>query len=135
MKKILLIVESVLLLVPITCVLCYTSILTLIIGLPASIMSAFNPGSADGLFIVLASLGNIAGAYAIIILWLLVGSTIKEKVFLFSRRFKAGIICGVFASLALVYIYGLWALALGVAPPVIAALHFVYLQMHMQKNA
>jgi|GEM_PF-4650878 len=98
-------------------------------------MSVFNPGSADVLFIVLASLGNIAGAYAIIILWLLVGSTIKEKVFLFSRRFKAGIICGVFASLALVYIYGIWALALGVAPPVIAALHFVYLQMNMQKNA
>ncbi|MCP3907508.1 MAG: hypothetical protein GY712_05770 [Oceanicoccus sp.] len=135
MRKLLLSLEALILLGPLTLVLCYTLVLTLLIGIPASVMQHLDSSTNYDLFLPLSAVGNIAGVYAIVILWSLVVHTIQGKDYPFIRSFKWGVAAGIIASVCLVIIYGRLAIVFGVLPPIVVAIHFAFLQQARRANA
>lgn len=135
MKKALLSLESIMLLAPLTAALCYTTVLTLLVGLPASVMQQLDPGEGYDIFLPLSATGNIAGVYAVVVLWSLAVSTIQGKRYVFTRKFGWGVGAGIYASACLIAIYGWPALVFGVMPPVVVGAHFVFLQRARRVNA
>ncbi len=134
MKKILLTAEVLIILGPLTAVLCYTTLLAIVVGIPVSIMQLIGKGGTDGLSVLLATLGNFFGVYALVVLWGLINSTLREETYNYSFKFKVALFLGLAASLILVYLYGKLGLIFGVLPPVVVLLHFIYLQSVLAKN-
>jgi hypothetical protein len=135
MKKLLLSLEAFVLLAPLTVVLCYTSVLTVFVGIPASVMQQFDSTVIYDTFLPLSAIGNVAGVYALVVLWSLVVKTIQAQRYVFSRNFKLAVAAGVVASACLVIIYGWPALVFGLLPPLVVAVHFVFLQKAASANA
>ena len=101
MKKLLLFIEATILLVPLSVAVCYAFVLTLIIGIPASIAQQFDAGVNYDLMLPLSAVGNIAGVFALGVLWSLVLNTIQGKRYIFTRTFKLGVACGLLASICI----------------------------------
>nr|WP_324260169.1 hypothetical protein [Cellvibrio fontiphilus] len=134
MKKALLTAEVLIILGPLTAVLCYTTLLAVVVGVPVSVMQLIGKGGADGLNILLATLGNFFGVYALFILWGLINATIREEIYYYSSKFKIALFLGLVASSILVYLYGKLGFMFGVLPPILILLQFIYLQSALTKN-
>jgi hypothetical protein len=135
MKKLLLSIEAMILLIPLSVAVCYASALTLIIGIPASIAQQLDAGSSYDPMLPLSAIGNIAGVYALVVLWSLVLNTIQGRRYTFTHTFRLGVVAGIVASLCLIIIYDWPALVFGVIPPVVLAIHFVIIQRMRFTNA
>ena len=135
MKRLLLSLEAIVLLAPLTMVLCYTSVLTLLVGIPAAVEQQLDSSASYDSFLPLSAVGNVAGVYALVVLWSLVVKTIQARRYVFSRNFKLAVAAGVVASVCLIAMYGWLALVFGVLPPLVVAVHFVFLQQAGMANA
>jgi hypothetical protein len=113
----------------------YTSILTLLVGIPASVIQQVDSSGDYSALLPLSATGNIAGVYAVVVLWSLIVRTIQGRRYGFTRKFRWGVAAGVYASACLIVIYGWPALVFGVIPPLAVALHFVLLQRARWVNA
>ena len=127
-RNILLHVEAILLLGPISLALCYTSVMTLFIGIPSLVSQSFNGKSSFDIHIFLGVIGNIAGVFAIVILWEFVKYTLKNKKYPFSLKLRFAIAAGLLASTSVVVIYKTPGLIIGVLPVLIISVHFIFLQ-------
>ncbi len=128
LKPILLALETAVLIGPLSILLCYSTVLTLLVGIPASIVQVFDTQAAFEPLMLVSALGNLAGDFALLMLWSLAYNTIRQRRFIFSPYFRLGLASGALAAICLSVIYGWPALLFGALPPTILALHFSYLQ-------
>ena len=128
LKRGVLALEAMMLIGPVTiCLTIATIVLVVLVvgGLvtPPYTLDKFKGGFAWPLFVT-----DIAGVYAMVILWKLVLRTIRHRRFHFGRWFYLGCASGAVAAIGVGYIFDETAVYIAVIPPLIIAAQFIFLQ-------
>ena len=128
--------EALILIGPLTAFLGYASLLALFVGYPAVLTPLGGPAHlSDNLPLVVALTALPLGIFALAQLWALVRCTAKNRRYAFDRKFRFALASGAISSVALLYLYGLQGLAIGVLPAIVLLVHMAYLQSLLRSGA